>query len=113
MLKNVTEIVNVVSQFNKEELQEMLDGLNLIGSKHTHVIESLLKLPDDGGELNELDEHICDKCRKNVSHNVRMAMCAYGCKDSIKPSDSKFLPFFEAQPDREYDKYYCGCWGWE
>lgn len=48
-----------------------------------------------------------------IVEKVRMAKCAYGCKDSIKPSDSKFLPFFEAQPDREYDKYYCGCWGWE
>lgn len=22
------------------------------------------------------------------------------------------LPFFEHRPDREYDDYYCGCWGW-
>ena len=28
------------------------------------------------------------------------------------PSSLK-LPFFEYKPDQEYDKFYCGCWGWD
>ena len=23
------------------------------------------------------------------------------------------LPFFKACPDRPFDEYYCGCWGWD
>ena len=23
------------------------------------------------------------------------------------------LPFFRYRPEKEYDEYYCGCWGWE
>lgn len=23
------------------------------------------------------------------------------------------LPFFEAKPDKDYDTYYCGCYGWD
>lgn len=23
------------------------------------------------------------------------------------------LAFFEHRPDEEFDKYYCGCWGWD
>jgi len=48
----------------------------------------------------------------------RFALCSYThrrddslCK-SVKPS-SPDLAFFEAKPDEPYDRFYCGCWGWE
>lgn len=54
----------------------------------------------------------------------RKARCSYyGCgvkygnrKDGKCHSEvdsSIGLPFFEYRPDAEYDKYYCGCWGWD
>lgn len=40
----------------------------------------------------------------------RKAKCSY-CK---KEADSNVnLPFFEYKPDKEYDEYYCGCYGWD
>lgn len=39
----------------------------------------------------------------------RKAKCGYG--DKIVDSDYN-LPFFEYRPDRKYDSYYCGCFGW-
>ena len=32
------------------------------------------------------------------------------CKDEC--DSSLALPFFTHQPDNEFDKHYCGCWGW-
>lgn len=26
---------------------------------------------------------------------------------------SPHLAFFEHLPDKEFDRYYCGCWGWD
>jgi hypothetical protein len=40
----------------------------------------------------------------------REAKCSYGHK--IVPSKGE-LAFFRHHPDKEYDEYYCGCWGWE
>ena len=49
---------------------------------------------------------------------VRMAQCSdaggggkYGCKGQV-PSDPN-LAFFEARPDQELDRFYCGCFGWD
>lgn len=41
----------------------------------------------------------------------------YGCKRGEcclceRPSIEK-LPFFEHCPDQEFDRFYCGCWGWD
>jgi hypothetical protein len=46
----------------------------------------------------------------------RRAKCSYNnpygkCKSEI--TSSLELAFFEHQPDQEYDRYYCGCWGWD
>lgn len=41
----------------------------------------------------------------------RVARCA-DCRKE-RPSDSDKLAFFEYVPDREYDRYYCGCGGWD
>ena len=40
----------------------------------------------------------------------RRAKCSYG--DSIVDSSWE-LPFFEYLPNKEFDRYYCGCWGWD
>ena len=29
-----------------------------------------------------------------------------------KPSNSN-LAFFTGHPDKDYDEFYCGCWGWD
>ncbi len=35
------------------------------------------------------------------------------CSDCDNIVDSNwYLPFFEYRPNEEYDKYYCGCFGW-
>lgn len=41
----------------------------------------------------------------------RIATCSYGCGSSSKSKLS--LAFFEHLPDRETDRYYCGCYGWD
>ena len=41
----------------------------------------------------------------------RMAKCDYCNK--LEPSDMKLLPFFKYCPDSPYDRYYCGCRGFE
>ena len=50
----------------------------------------------------------------------RKARCSYQKKrdgsshtdDELKPS-SLDLTFFSHHPDREFDEFYCGCWGWD
>jgi hypothetical protein len=39
---------------------------------------------------------------------MRKAECSCGTVSISVPS----LPFFQARPDKEMDKYYCGCYGW-
>ena len=40
----------------------------------------------------------------------REAKCGYCGK---KTASKLELPFFKACPDKPYDEYYCGCWGWD
>ena len=40
----------------------------------------------------------------------RTAKCSYGGNEV--PSSTK-LAFFEHCPDKPYDRYYCGCFGWD
>lgn len=36
------------------------------------------------------------------------------CTDCGKITDSRWdLPFFAYRPDKEFDHYYCGCFGWD
>lgn len=36
------------------------------------------------------------------------------CTDCGEIVDSNLnLPFFEYCPDKEYDRFYSGCWGWD
>lgn len=51
----------------------------------------------------------------------RLAFCSYsrGRGGSLPPEhrtgvpSSTDLAFFEYQPDKEHDRYYCGCLGWD
>ena len=40
----------------------------------------------------------------------RKARCPY-CGEIV--DSNKNLPFFEYCPDQEYDRFYCGCRGWD
>lgn len=40
----------------------------------------------------------------------RTAKCVYGDKFT---ESTWGLPFFEYCPEEKYDKYYCGCYGWD
>jgi hypothetical protein len=40
----------------------------------------------------------------------REAKCGYCGKTTASKLE---LPFFKACPDKPYDEYYCGCWGWD
>lgn len=35
----------------------------------------------------------------------------YTCRGIVDSSPD--LPFFKREPDKPYDSYYCGCWGWD
>lgn len=40
----------------------------------------------------------------------RIAKCGY-C--GVRGPSSRTLAFFEYKPDREFDAFYCGCFGWD
>lgn len=58
----------------------------------------LARCDEFGNKIGGKFKNGCDKCK---------TICA--CE---LPSDPK-LAFFKAQPDQEFDKYYCGCHGWD
>jgi hypothetical protein len=41
----------------------------------------------------------------------RISRCAY-CKKERTSGDREFMAFFEHRPKEEFDRYYCGCRGW-
>lgn len=43
----------------------------------------------------------------------RTGDCGHHAICTCSASSSPSLPFFEYLPDKPYDKYYCGCWGWD
>ena len=52
----------------------------------------------------------CDDFEGNDALDGREARCPdCGSREPSAPS----LPFFQHRPDREYDSYYCGCYGWD
>jgi hypothetical protein len=63
-------------------------------------------------------EEVERECKGNEGLEGRKARCVYfpprrgyTCKGEV---DSRWeLPFFKYQPDKPYDEYYCGCWGWD
>lgn len=58
-------------------------------------------------------------CEANASRSrqrmqggeVQYGQVPRGKKTAEAPSSTD-LPFFQHHPDREYDDYYCGCFGW-
>lgn len=55
-------------------------------------------------------EHNCVEIDNNMPDlNGRKAKCVYG----NKVVDSKYtLAFFKLRLDKEFDSFYCGCYGW-
>lgn len=50
-----------------------------------------------------------------AKESPRMARCGYygkRCKSERPSSEKANLAFFQETPDRDYDDYYCGCYGW-
>jgi len=47
---------------------------------------------------------------ETVNLEGRLAQCGYCGK---KKESNTNLAFFEYRPNEAYDKYYCGCKGWE
>lgn len=53
----------------------------------------------------------CEDFESNDALDGRIARCCYGCGRNRPSAPS--LPFFEYRPDKDYDSYYCGCYGWD
>lgn len=45
-----------------------------------------------------------------ISLEGREAQCSY-CGNRVNSQND--LPFFKYQPNKIYDEYYCGCFGWD
>lgn len=86
----------------------------------------------DGTRVHSCIICMCtDVANEQTDLTGRMAKCAYygnpvgrnnethypnlmkgKCCGSIVPS-SPNLPFFKSEPTKEYDEFYCGCYGWD
>lgn len=67
----------------------------------------------DGTRKPSCITHSCDEIAPIQPNLVgRKAKCSYGCVKTITDS-SLDLAFFEHKPDAEFDRYYCGCYGWD
>lgn len=66
----------------------------------------------------------CDLCNcttilREVMNNTdglenRKARCCQHKTSKPPEVPSRWdLPFFNYRPDKDFDEYYCGCWGWE
>lgn len=63
-------------------------------------------------------EQVERECKGSDGLEGRKARCVYSspkrgytCNGEVNSQWE--LPFFEYRPDKAYDKYYCGCWGWD
>lgn len=61
----------------------------------------------------------CTEVVREVQNNTdgledRIALCMGHKGKGYAETPSRWnLPFFQYNPDKDYDEYYCGCWGWE
>jgi hypothetical protein len=55
--------------------------------------------------------HQCGEIVEPPDLTGRTSRCSYGAHDE-RPSSIK-LPFFVHQPDKDHDRHYCGCYGWD
>lgn len=54
---------------------------------------------------------LCEEVEDKLPNlDGRKAKCLYCDKETRSDFG---LPFFGFEPDKEYDKYYCGCEGWD
>lgn len=53
-------------------------------------------------------------CNSNIeqSSTQKQAKCVY-CGELADSKNKERLPFFEERKECKYDKFYCGCRGWE
>lgn len=58
---------------------------------------------------------IAYECTGTSGLEGRKAICTQHKQGGdCRPVPSSWdLPFFRYRPDKEYDEYYCGCWGWD
>ena len=69
------------------------------------------------------DATVCTRCAHETymrSHDLtgRQAQCSYsrkrdGSMHAGTVQSDWGLAFFEYRGDKDYDAYYCGCWGWD
>ena len=52
----------------------------------------------------------CEGFESNEALEGRIAKCM-DCGERVSSAPS--LPFFWYRPDKEFDSYYCGCYGWD
>ena len=84
--------------------------------------EECLLSPYIGTYYGSPNKDICTRCagelyRESIDLTGRMAKCTYhtGRDKATKhdPVPSHWgLAFFQAKPEDAFDRYYCGCWGW-
>jgi hypothetical protein len=53
-----------------------------------------------------------DSIPRGRSHSSNFG-CERGKICNCEVVSSTALPFFSHTPDMKYDKFYCGCWGWD
>lgn len=49
-------------------------------------------------------------CKKTIDAGGRRCKCERPSSDN---ETGHGLPFFKALPDKPFDQFYCGCWGWD
>lgn len=87
-------------------------------------MEKILKCGCAPVAKDEQGNHVCitHGCREEAPIDLdkalegREAKCAYcgvKCLSKNHPGFIGLPPFFEYLPDREFDRYYCGCQGWD
>lgn len=57
---------------------------------------------------------VIEQANEQPNLEGRQAKCSQHKSGIPQPVPSKTnLAFFEYLPDREFDSFYCGCWGWD
>ena len=78
--------------------------------------EETQKPPSPEGRQAKCSYTGCRMQRGMNAYNGRKSKPDYGefspTGQSIAPSSTD-LPFFEHKPNEPFDRYYCGCFGWE
>jgi hypothetical protein len=70
----------------------------------------IVQSPDLTGRMAKCSYYGSIPSGRNHSSNYG---CEYGKPCLCKQPSSTDLPFFTQHPDREFDEFYCGCWGWD